>query len=107
MCDCIVEYTGHNGINPSWKDYEETLNPKKHRVKDFPTHAKKDLILKKVNELKSLNKIFSMKSETDDGLSSCSDFPERPSSYEQESKKPVSPEIEHRRGKIGRENLGC
>ena len=42
-----------------------------------------------------------MKSETDDGLSSCSNFPERPSSYELESDKPVLPEIEHLRGKIG------
>ena len=42
-----------------------------------------------------------MKSETDDGLSSCSNFPERPSSYELESDKPVLPEIEHLKGKIG------
>ena len=45
--------------------------------------------------------MISMKSETDDGLSSCSNFPERPSSYELESDKPVLPEIEHLRGKIG------
>ena len=42
-----------------------------------------------------------MKSETDDGLSSCSNFPERPSSYELESDKPVLPEIEHLKGKKG------
>ena len=42
-----------------------------------------------------------MKSETDDGLSSYSNFPERPSSYELESDKPVLPEIEHLKGKIG------
>ena len=42
-----------------------------------------------------------MKSETVDGLSSCSKFPERPSSYELESDKPVLPEIELLRGKIG------
>ena len=42
-----------------------------------------------------------MKSETDDGLSSCSNFPERPSSYELDSDKPVLPEIEHLKGKIG------
>ena len=42
-----------------------------------------------------------MKSETDDGLSSCSNFPKRPSSYELESDKPVLPEIEHLKGKIG------
>ena len=42
-----------------------------------------------------------MKSETDDGLSSCSNVPQRPSSYELESDKPVLPEIEHLKGKIG------
>ena len=42
-----------------------------------------------------------MKSETDDGLSSCSNFPERPLSYELESDKPVLPEIEQLKGKIG------
>ena len=42
-----------------------------------------------------------MKSETDDGLSSCSNFPESPSSYELEYDKPVLPEIEHLKGKIG------
>ena len=42
-----------------------------------------------------------MKSETDDGLSSCSNFPERPSSYELDSDKQVLPEIEHLKGKIG------
>ena len=52
-------------------------------------------------ELKSIHKLFSMKSETDDGLSSYSNFPERPSSYELESDKPVLPEIEHLKGKIG------
>ena len=71
-------------------DYEEKPDLKKHQVKDCPTHANKDLVLKKINEFKSLNKVFSMKSETDDGFSSCSSFPERPSSYELESDKPVS-----------------
>ena len=42
-----------------------------------------------------------MKSETDDGLSSCSNFPELLSSYEPEFDKPVLPEIEHLRGKVG------
>ena len=36
-----------------------------------------------------------------DGLSSCSNFPERPSSYELESDKSVLPEIKHLKGKIG------
>ena len=42
-----------------------------------------------------------MKSETNDGLSSCSKFLERPSSYELESDKPVLLEIEHLKGKKG------
>ena len=42
-----------------------------------------------------------MRSETDGGLSSCSNFRERSSSYELESEKPVLLEIEHLRGKIG------
>ena len=58
-------------------------------------------IFKRIFEFKSFNKLFSMKSETDDGLSSCSRFPERPSSYELESDKPVLSEIEHLRGKMG------
>ena len=86
---------------PMRTDYEETQNLKKHSVKDCPYHANKDKILKRINELKSIHKLFSMKSETDDGLSSCSNFPERPSSYELESDKPVLPEIEHLKGKIG------
>ena len=86
---------------PMRTDYKETQNLKKHNVKDCPYHANKDKILKRINELKSIHKLFSMKSETDDGLSSCSNVPERPSSYELESEKPVLPEIEHLKGKIG------
>ena len=85
---------------PMRTDYEETQNLKKHNVIYCPYHANKDKILKRINELKSMHKLFSMKSETDDGLSSCSNFPERPSSYELESDKPVLPEIEHLKGKI-------
>ena len=82
-------------------DYEETQNLKRYSVKDSPYHANKDIILKRINEFKSIHKLFSMKSETDtdDGLSSCSNFPERPSSLE--SDKLVLPEIEHIKGKIG------
>ena len=85
---------------PMMTDYEETQNLKKSSVKDFPYHANKEKILKRINELKSIHKLFSMKSDTDDDLSSCSNFPERPSSYELESDKPVLPEIEHLKGKI-------
>ena len=86
---------------PMRTDYEETKNLKKYSVKDCSYHANKDKILKRINELKSIHKLFSMKSETDDGLSSCSNFPERPSSYELDSDKPVLPEIELLKGKIG------
>ena len=73
----------------------------KYSVRDSPYHANKDKIFKRINELKSIHKVFLMKSDTDDGLLSCSIFPERPSSYELESDKPVLPEIEHLKGKIG------
>ena len=85
---------------PMKTDYEKTQNLKRCSVKDCPNHADKDKILKRMDEFKSINKLFSMKSETDDGLSSCSNFAERPSSCELESDKPVLPEIEHLRGKI-------
>ena len=67
-------------------DYEETQKLKRYNVKDCPNHADKDKFSKRNDEFKSINKLFSMKSETDDGLSSCSSFPERPSSYDFESK---------------------
>ena len=86
---------------PMRTDYEETQNLKRYSVKGCPYHANKDKILKRINEFKSIHKQFSMKSETDDGLSSCSNFPECPWSYELESEKPVLPEIEHLIGKIG------
>ena len=63
----------------------------KYIVKDFPNHADKDKNLKRIDEFKSINKLLSI----------CSNFPERPSSYKLESDKPVLPEIEHLRGKIG------
>ena len=85
---------------PTRTDYEETQNLKEHSVKDCPYHANKDKFLKRINELKSIHKLFSMKSETDDGSSSCPNFPKRPSPYEPESDKPVLPEIVHLKGKI-------
>ena len=41
-----------------------------------------------------------MKSETNDGLSNCSNFPERPTETELAAIKPILPEIEHLKGKI-------
>ena len=87
---------------PMKTDYEETQNLKKYSVKDCPYHGNNnDKVLKRNNELKSIHKLFSMKSDTNEGLSSCWNFPERPLSYELESDKPVLPEIEHLKGKIG------
>ena len=82
---------------PMRTDYEETINLKRHNMKGCPSHANKDMILKRIIELKCFKKklFFFMKSETDDGLSSCSNFTEHPSSYELESKKQVFSEIEH------------
>ena len=54
---------------------------KRYNVKDCPYHANKDIILKRINEIKSFRK--------------------RPSSYELESDKPVLQEIEQFEGKIG------
>ena len=86
---------------PMSNDYEETTNLKKFKVKACSFRADRNLILKRIVELKSVKKVFSMRSETIEGLSSCSKFPQRPSSYELQSDKPVLPEIEHLRGKIG------
>ena len=59
--------------------------------------------LKKIKE--SLGLVKSLKSDTDDGLSSCSSLPERPTLEEMEMDKPVLPEIEHLRGKVRDEQL--
>ena len=87
---------------PMKTDYGETQNLKRYNVKDCPSHADKYKTLKRIDEFKSLNKLLSMKSETNDGLSICSNFPERHSSYELESDKPVLPEIEHFKSERGR-----
>ena len=52
----------------------------RYSLKDCPYHANKDQSSKRTNELKSLHKQFPTRSEKDDRLSSCSNFPERPSS---------------------------
>ena len=59
-----------------------------------------------MNKIKSSSGLVkSLKSETDDGISSCSNFPERPALEEMEMDKPVLPEIEHLRGKVTDEQL--
>ena len=80
--------------------YQNVENFKRYKVSECPLDANQEGILKRINELKSLKKLFSMKSETDDGLSSCSNFPERPAEIELASNKPVLPEIEQLKVKI-------
>ena len=87
-------------------DFQSVENLKKFDVTKCPLHANQECILKRVNELKSSRKLFSMKSETDDGLSSRSNFPERPTKTELAADKPVLPEIEHLKGKISDKELG-
>ena len=47
----------------------------------------------------------SLKSETDDGLSSCSNFLERPTLEEMEMDESVLPEFEHFRGNVADKQL--
>ena len=86
-------------------DFQSVENLKKFDVTKCPLHANQECIMKRVNELKSSRKLFSMKSETDDGLSSCSNFPERPTEAELAANKPVLPKIEHLKGKISDKEL--
>ena len=46
-----------------------------------------------------------MKSETDDGLSSCFNLPERPTDTELAANKPVVPEIEHLKDNLSDKEL--
>ena len=90
---------------PLSTDFQSVENLKKLDVTKCPLHANQECILTIIDELKSSKKLFSMKSETDDGLSSCSNFPERPTETELAAKKPVRPEIEHLKGKISDKEL--
>ena len=86
--------------------YEKTENSKQNDVVDCPNHRDKICILRRLKKIKgSSGLVKSLKSETDDGLSSCSNFPERPTLDEMQSDKPVLLEIEHLRGKLTDEQL--
>ena len=63
-------------------DFQSVENLKTFDVTKCALHANQECILKTINELKYSMKLFSMKSETDDGLSSCSKFPEIPTETE-------------------------
>ena len=59
--------------------YEMAENVKENEVLECPNHRDKICILRRLNKIKgSSGLVKSFKSETDDGLSSCSNFPERP-----------------------------
>ena len=83
-----------------------TENVKENEVIECPNHRDKICILRRLNKIKSSSGLVkSLKSETDDGLSSCSNFPERPTLEEMEMDKPVLPEIQYLRGKVTDEQL--
>ena len=86
--------------------YEMTENVKENEVLECPNHRDKIFILRRLKKTKgSSGLVKSLKSETDGGLSSCSNFPERPLLEGMEMDKPVLPEIEHSRGKVTDEQL--
>ena len=83
-----------------------TENSKQNEVVDCPNHRDKICILRQLKKTKgSSGLVKSLKTETDDGLSSCANFPERPTLDEVQSDNPVLPEIEHLRGKLTDEHL--
>ena len=70
-------------------DFPSLEISKRFDVTKCPSHANQERILKRINEVKFSKKLFSMKSETDDGLSSCSSFSERPTETDLAANKPV------------------
>ena len=86
--------------------YEMAENVKENEVLECPNHRDKICILRRLKKIKDSSGIGkSLESETDDGLSSCSNFSERPTLEEMEMDKPVLTEIEHLRGKVTDEQL--
>ena len=86
--------------------HEMTENLKEKEVLECPNHRDKICVLRRLKKIKdSSGLVKSLKSESDDGLSSCSNFPERPTLEEMEMDKPVLPEIEHLRDKVTDEQL--
>ena len=72
--------------------YEVTENVKQNEILDCPNHRDKICILRRLKKIKDSSVLVkSLKSETDDGLSSCSNFPERPTLEETGVNKPVLP----------------
>ena len=86
-------------------NFQSGENLKKFDVPKCPLHANQECILKRINELNSSKKLFSLKSATDDGMTICSNFPERPTETELAANKTILPEIEHLKGKISDKEL--
>ena len=85
---------------------ETTKSVKENEVRDCPNHWDNICILKRLKKkIYSSSLVKSLKSETDDGLSSCSNFPEKPTPEEMEMDKLVFTEIEHLMGKVTDEQL--
>ena len=115
MCECVVEHRSNHSKQQSGKkfgyalplntDFQSVQNLKKFDVNKCSLHANQESILKRIDELKSSKKLFSMKSETDGGLFCCFNLPERPTETELAANKPVLPEIEHLKGKISDKEL--
>ena len=83
-----------------------TENAKENELLDCPNHRDKICIWRRLKKIKySPGLVKSIKSETGDGVSICSNFSERPTLEELEMDKPVLPEIEHLRGKVTDEQL--
>ena len=84
--------------------YEMTENVKENEVLDCPNHRDKICILRSLKKTKYLSgHVKLLKSETEDGISSCLNFPERPTLEELEVNKPVL--SEHLRVKVTEEHL--
>ena len=106
VCECVVEHRSNHSDNTEGKETwlriasEHRLSEcgeleKKFDVIKCPWHANLECILKRIDELKCSKKLFSMKSERDEGLSSCSNFQEKPTETKLAANKPVLLEIEH------------
>ena len=48
---------------PMKTDYEETQNLRRYNVQDVPNHTDKDQIFQRIDKYKSINELFSMKSD--------------------------------------------
>ena len=88
VCECVVVSLNTEATTVTIKrgkklgyalplntDFQSVENLKKFDLTKCPLHANQECILKRINELKSSKKLFSMKSETDDGLSIVRTFP--------------------------------